>query len=300
VTIDLRDSTVLVTGGRGFIGGAVCHKLNAAGANIFTLSRSESDAKNALSVDLTDEQATLKTCRSVQPDFIIHLASHVVGHRTPEVVSSTFHNNTTSTVNLLLAAAATNCQNIVLTGSLEEPDPDSDWSVPSSPYAASKLAANSYGRMFAALFELSVTILRVFMVYGPGQADTKKLVPYVITSLLRDEKPSFSSGTRLVDWIHVNDVADAYVAALTQPSAIGKTFDVGSGQLTSVRDVISTIFELMNGDTDPEFGGTADRVLEQVRTAKLQPAEEFLNWKPRFELRDGLQNTIDWYKKQPL
>ena len=184
VAAEFRDARVLVTGGRGFIGQALSRRLVDAGATVVTAGRSPGhgdEAGEALVCDLVDPAATQALIAKVQPDVVFHLASHVLGTRTSEVVLSTFHNNTTSTVNVLLSALAQQCGRVVLTGSLEEPEPDGDWPVPSSPYAAAKLAAGSYGRMFAALYEMQVVSLRVYMTYGPGVQDEKKLVPYAVS-----------------------------------------------------------------------------------------------------------------------
>jgi nucleoside-diphosphate-sugar epimerase len=91
-----------------------------------------------------------------------------------------------------------------------------------SPYAAAKFAASAYGRMFHALYHTPVTILRLFMVYGPGQQDLRKLVPYVTLALLKGEMPRVSSGVREVDRIYVDDVAAGYLAAATATGVEGE------------------------------------------------------------------------------
>ena len=90
--------------------------------------------------------------------------------------------------------------------------------------------------MFHALYHTPVTILRLFMVYGPGQQDLSKLVPYVTLSLLKGEMPRVSSGMREVDWIYVDDVAAGYLAAATATGVEGSTMcpavirvDTGTG-----------------------------------------------------------------------
>ncbi len=136
------------------------------------------------------------------------------------------------------------------------------------------------------------------MVYGPGPQDAKKLVPYTITSLLNGDQPQFSSGTRQVDWVYVTDVAEAFVHAAVAPGAAGGTFDVGSGELTSVRKVVETIHELMGAPAMPDFGATQDRPMEQVRRADLSSTRQTLIWSPQTSLRDGLQSTIEWFSRE--
>ncbi len=84
-------------------------------------------------------------------------------------VVPTVKNNLLSTVNLLAAAAETGCHRFVVAGSMEEPT-DPLAAIPNSPYAAAKSASTAYARMFHALYDLPVVVLRLFMVYGPGAA----------------------------------------------------------------------------------------------------------------------------------
>ena len=126
-------------------------------------------------------------------------------------VVPTFTANLTATINLLTALAEAPTPRLTMAGSLEEPD--NLGQPPSSPYAASKAAAYSYSQMFESLYGISVVVPRVFLVYGPGQDDPKKLIPHVVSSLMRGEAPKLSSGTRPVDWVYVNDVAEGLAAA---------------------------------------------------------------------------------------
>lgn len=301
VAAEFRDARVLVTGGRGFIGQALSRRLVDAGATVVTAGRSPGhgdEAGEALVCDLVDPAATQALIAKVQPDVVFHLASHVLGTRTSEVVLSTFHNNTTSTVNVLLSALAQQCGRVVLTGSLEEPEPDGDWPVPSSPYAAAKLAAGSYGRMFAALYEMQVVSLRVYMTYGPGVQDEKKLVPYVIKSLLAGESPQLGEGSRLVDWVYVEDVVDAYLRAARAPDVSGLSIDAGTGVLTSVRDVVLLIYQLMEMTEEPIMGGLQPRQLEQERRADVAASLARTGWKPAHSLEQGLKATIEYFRHQ--
>lgn len=300
--LDLRGSRALVTGGSGFIGGRLCARLVDLGASVVTVSRrpgSVPTGVEAVAADLADLEAARRGIAEASPDIVFHLASHVVGARSVDAVIPTFASNLASTVNLLVAAQEADCRRVILTGSMEEPEPTNEWAIPSSPYAAAKAAAGSYGRMFNALFDLPVVILRVFMVYGPGQADRAKLVPYVITSLLNGIEPKVSSGTREVDWIFVDDVVDAYLAAATKPGILGETLDVGSGQLLSVRSIVESIYSVMKQTTRPRFGDAPDRPMEQVRRADVSRTERLLGWTPSTALSDGLARTVSWYSAQP-
>jgi len=133
--------------------------------------------------------------------------------------------------NLLIAGAENSAGRMVLAGSFEEPD-EVD-TAPCSPYAAAKWAASGYARMFHALYQVPVVVAKIFMVYGPGQLDYTKLIPYVTLSLLRGEAPMLSSGARLVDWIYVDDVVDGLIGCAQAPGIEGRT--VNSDQARCIR-----------------------------------------------------------------
>lgn len=293
----LEGQQALVTGASGFIGSRLCSRLLEAGAEVHAVSRSpqESDAVRWRATDLSDTEGTLALIQGIKPDLIFHLASHVSGSRGLDVVLPTLYANLVSTVNVLVAAAEVGCGRVLLAGSLEEPDSEDPQPVPVSPYAAAKFAAGAYGRMFHSLHGVPVVMLRIFMVYGPGQRDESKLVPYVITSLLRGQSPELSSGTRLVDWVYVDDVVDALIASTATEQALGETLDVGSGSLTPIRGVVEEIVRLMGPAVEPRFGALPDRPRERIRVADIDRTQAVLGWAPRTPLGDGLAATVDWY-----
>jgi nucleoside-diphosphate-sugar epimerase len=247
---------------------------------------------------LDDIEAVRILFKAARPEFVFHLASHVAGSRLIELVLPTFTANLTSTVNLLTAATELGCERILLTGSLEEPEPGPEHAVPSSPYAAAKFAASAYGRMFHALYNTPVVILRLFMVYGPGQQDLRKLVPYVTLSLLKGQTPELSSGVRKVDWIYVEDVVAGYLAAATAKGVEGSTIDLGSGRLDTVRTVVEELAGLINPRIQPLFGSIPERALEQTRMADVERSFSLLGWRTQVSLRDGLARTAEWYREQ--
>ncbi len=291
---------VLVIGGRGFIGSHLCRRLEGTGADVHVISRqparNQSDGKQWWQADATDAHALRGVVDASSPDVIYHLASYVIGARTLEAVEPTFRNNLLSTVNVLSVAAEAEGVVVVMTGSQEEPDFQDQECVPCSPYAAAKWAGAGYARMFHALFGLRLVNLRLFMVYGPGQQDVRKLVPSVILSLLRGEVPQLSSGRRRVDWVYVSDVVEALIAAPETRAVDGTPIEVGSGRLVSVRGVVEKLVELMDSVVEPRFGALPDRPLEQERVAETERARHLLGWQASMSLEDGLRHTIAWYR----
>ena len=233
--------------------------------------------------------------RKVQPATVYHLASHVMGAPDLQHVLPTFRANLQSSVNLLTAAAETGCGRLVMTGSLAEPEPSRGEMFPVAPYAAAKWASSGYARMFHALYGVPVVLARVFMVYGPAQKDLSKLIPYSILSLLQGKSPAISSGERLVDWIYVDDVVEAYLALADSPGIEGRTVEIGSGKLISIREIVGRVAHLVGRGIEPTFGALPDRPMEPVRIAAVEQTREMIGWSPKTQLTHGLSRTIAWY-----
>jgi nucleoside-diphosphate-sugar epimerase len=134
------------------------------------------------------------------------------------------------------------------------------------------------------------------MVYGVGQTDLTKLVPYVTTAFLGGEQPKLSSGVRLVDWIWVDDVVDGLIACALTSGAKGRTIDLGSGELCSIRKLVEELRELIPGAPEALFGAVPDRPLERVKKADVATSYQLLGWAPSTALRVGLRRTVDWYR----
>ncbi len=296
----LSGQRVLVTGARGFIGAHLCRALVALGSSVHGTSRqpivtADPTGMRWHSLDLGDATGVSELVERLRPDVVFHLASAVTGARDLGQVLPTFNANLASTVHLLAAATRVGCQRFVQAGSLEEPEPG-EVTAPASPYAAAKFAASAYARMFHQLYATPVVLARLFMVYGPAQNDEKKLIPYLIRSLLAGESPKLSSGTRPVDWIYVDDVVAGLLRAAVVDGVVGQRVDLGSGALVTIRAVVSELYAQLAPDQTPPFGTLPDRPLEQVRVAQADATHSLLGWHARTPLPEGLAKTIAWYR----
>lgn len=298
---ELLGAPVLVTGASGFIGSHLCRRLLIEGASVHGVSRefrqSRTEGLHWWKADLGNACEVRDLVQSARPQIIFHLASHVAGARELSKVLPTFHDNLASTVHLLTSATEQKCRRIVIAQSSEEPLQLDGATIPCSPYAAAKWAGSAYGRMFHALFQTPVVMPRIFMTYGPDQKDLNKLVPYVTLALLRGQAPKLTSGSRLADWIYVEDVVEGLVRSALVPGLEGSAFDLGTGTLTSVREVAQVIGEIAAAGVELDFGSFPDRPLEQQRPADTTFATTRLSWAPRTSLRDGLLATVRWYQE---
>jgi UDP-glucose 4-epimerase len=292
VTVEGR--RVLVTGGRGFIGAHLLRRLASRGAEVHAVSRTGREAPGVTwwQCDLTDAEATTTLLRRVTPDVVLHLASEVAGAREPGLVLPMLRANLAGAVHLMTAAVERSGTRVVLAGSMEEPKPGE---APSSPYAAAKVAATGYAEMFHSLWGLPVTTLRIAMAYGPDQPDHRKLIPYVITSLLAGRAPELGDGTRAVDWVYIDDVVEAFVAAASSPAAPGAVLEIGSGVPVTINEVVSNLVDIVGSDVAPRFGAIPGRTGESARIADPEGAAALIGWRPTVSLPEGLWRTVRWY-----
>ena len=156
--------------------------------------------------------------------------------------------------------------------------------------------AASCASTVAELGGLPTTVLRLSMVYGPGDVRRDRLMPYVIDSLQRGIAPEVGSGRRRIDWIYVDDVVNALVAAAVEPRALGSTLEIGSGEPRSVRDIVTLVANASGSDVHLRFSSDADSRDLDV-TVDPSSACTHLHWSAATDLPVGINRTVAWYAR---
>lgn len=289
---------VLVTGASGFLGRRLCAQLRRGGAEIHAASRSRDgegeDGTRWWRLAMADAGAVEQLVRDTKPELIFHLSGLSNGAPSLDLVQPTFQSQLASTVNILTAAARSGCQRVILIGSLEEPIGGAEDAVAASPYGAAKWGAGMYARMFYRLYQTPVVTARIYMAYGPGQAE-EKIIPYTIRSLLEGKPPRLSSGRRRLDWVYVDDAVEGLVQAAVAEGVVGRTLEFGSGFAVSIREVVDEIVAILEPTVRPIFGAVSDRPTDIVRVADTKTAAQLLGWRTRTSLAEGLRRTVGWY-----
>lgn len=170
---------------------------------------------------------------------------------------------------------------------------------PTTIYAANKVAFEAYLQAYYSLFNFPVIIFRPVTVYGPKQ-HPGWLIPRVITRALMGEKVQITGdGSVKRDWIFVGDLCDVLIKTLTfnKASIYSEVFNIGTGEEKTVLEVVSSILKRLNKPQSiiefiPPRSGEIPRQITSATKAR-----KTLKWEPKVGFFEGLEKTINWYKK---
>jgi UDP-glucose 4-epimerase len=170
---------------------------------------------------------------------------------------------------------------------------------PISPYASTKHMTELYARMYNDLYQLETVSLRYFNVYGPGQSPNLEyaaVIPEFILAMLQGRRPViFGDGTQSRDFVYVDDVVEANLAAASLPGIAGQTVNVGNGTEHSINDLVSMLNEIMGTGLPPVYRPRRER--DPVRSvAATERSRHVLHFVPQVSLRQGLEHTVSWFR----
>jgi len=295
---------VLVTGATGFIGRNVLAPLISSGYEVHAVYAASSVEKLSgvywHQVNLLDKKAVSNLLVKVQPTHLLHFAWYADPGKFWNSIEN--YRWLESSISLLLEFHRNGGQRVVMAGTCAEYDWNygicSEYTTPrkpSTPYGVCKNALQEILNSYAGQFKLSSAWGRVFFLYGPGE-NPAKLVSSVINSLLKGEVANCSTGSQKRDFMHVSDVASAFVALLN--SDVDGVVNVGSGQSTSVREIVVKIANMLKAEDRINFGAipTADNESQNIE-ADVSRLNNLVGWKPTYDLSSGLMNTVQYWQK---
>ncbi len=305
----LSGSTVLITGGLGFIGSHLVRRLIAEGCDVHVFGNSEthnvSDILEQIKIHVVDlrrfEDITREIVK-INPVKIFHLAAYVNVSRSLDS-GMMIENNFGGTVNLLKAAESVDYDCFINTGTCEEygtnPVPFTEDQVPNpvSPYSVSKVKTTIFCQSYQKDTGRPVITLRPFLTYGPFQRNNF-LIPYVITSALFNNEIKTTKGEQAREFNYVSDIIEGYVLASLSDGAVGEIINIGNGKEYKIRDVIGKILEIVGSKVkvDSSLPYRAGEAMHFY--CSNDKARKLLGWRPKTSLDDGLKKTIEWYKQK--
>jgi len=311
----LNGKKVLITGATGFVGANLVRMVLKQGSDVYIITRKKSDKwriddvlgeiaeyNTDFNIDLLDCDKLNRIIRRIRPDIIYHTATYG-GRPGQKDAIKIVQTNLVGTINLIKACQKFGFDLFVNTGSSSEYGikeramQEGDLLEPVNDYGISKSAATQYCRAVARNKGLPIVTLRLFSPYGSYEESTR-LIPSVILSCLRGEKPKISSPYFVRDFVYIQDVLDAYAKLSDVPDLGGEVFNIGSGKQCTVGDVANMIIELSGCCMELEMGMPQGWPNEPKKwEADISKANDILGWMPKYSMEKGLAETIRWFEK---
>ncbi|HKZ77088.1 MAG TPA: NAD-dependent epimerase/dehydratase family protein [Pyrinomonadaceae bacterium] len=315
------DRKVLVTGATGFVGAHLTARLVKEAAHVVCLQR---DFVPNGPLDLLDLRRSVTIVNGQVEDYclmqrvlseyevesVFHLAAQTLVGAANRAPLSTFESNIRGTYGLLEACrSGQTVKRIVVASSDKAYGTHSDLPYREGtpldglfPYDASKVCTDVLARSFANTYGLPVAVTRFANIYGPADLNLSRIIPGTIVSVLRDEPPLIrSDGTPLRDFVYVDDAVTGYLQLAENISAVkGEAFNFGSGSPVRILDLATRIIKLA-GKQD----SLSPKVLSPTKIAgeidtqylSAEKIERQLGWRPTIKLDEGLNSTIEWYRR---
>lgn len=303
---------IVVTGVAGFVGSNLTKRLLDQGYAVTGI-----DNLSAGTVENVDQRVEFHKADIRAPeiyplfegaDAVFHLAAKTC---LPECMSNPLEAasiNVVGTLNVLEAARMAHVRKVIYADTSAEYEGINQFPTPEEQirpvgvYAASKHGGATFCESYTELYEMNVTIVRYFNVYGPAQ-DWRRVVPPVMSSfiirMLQGERPIiYGTGEKRRDFIYVDDVNDLHLVILEDHRADGQIFNIGSGVNFSVNEIYQLVEGLLNTGLqpiyEPDLPGEAQITLADIAAAKV------LGWKPRVAINEGLRRTIEYLQSRVL
>lgn len=299
---------IVVTGAAGFVGANLVRRLLHDGGDVHVLLRpgtrtwrldSVMPHLDARSVDLEDRDGVDRAIAAIQPQIVFHLATHGA-YPSQHDARRIFRTNVEGTINLVEACRRHGFRTFVNAGSSseygasEQPMCEDAPLRPNSHYAIAKAATTHYCAYRARSENLPIVTLRLFSVYGAWEEPTR-LMPTLAMSLLDHRLPPLVSRSTARDFVHVDDVVDAFLLAADRPDLAGHVFNVGTGVQHTIEDVVHMALAITGQSIEPVWNSMPARSWDATHwVADPSKAAARLQFRAALDLRAGLAHTLEW------
>lgn len=311
-----EERTVLVTGGAGFIGSQIADHLMDSGAFVRVIDDMSNGSKDNLAqwqdnerfqliiADIREPQKVKEALKGV--DHIFHEAAKVSVPASVKHPTLTVDVNAKGTSVLLDECRKTDVKKVVVASSSSVygdtptlPKTEDMPLKPLSPYAASKLAEEKLAIAFCETYDLDVTALRYFNVYGPRQRSGTYagVISIFIRQALTGKPVTIDGdGQQSRDFTFVDDVVACNLLAATNPKAKGEVYNVGGGSRITIEELADRIIEITGSSSKKEFGPPRPGDVRHS-LAGIDKAKDQLGYDPETDMDEGLRETVKWVRE---
>ena len=310
-------STVLVTGGAGFIGSELVRQLASRGGRVLVVDNLVNGRRENLTEVLSDRVQLLtvdvRHLAAIEPHLgdvrvVYHLACLGVRHSVHSPVEN-HEVNATATLHLLAACRAAGVPRFVYVSSSEvygtakwAPMTEDHPTLPCTVYGASKLAGECYARAYYRTYGYPTVVIRPFNTYGPRshhEGDSGEVIPkFLLRCLAGKPMVIFGDGTQTRDFTYVSDSAAGIILAGEHDNAVGDTVNLGFGSEVTINELARHVAEVA-GRPDAAIEHDLPRPGDVLRLyADMSHARVSIGYAPTTTLRQGLERLLAWYHQQ--
>jgi len=301
----------LVTGASGFVGSNLIRKLIDDNNELTILIRDNSDLWRindllpkiqTIKTDFSNYEKLEKLISDVDPNFVYHLGTYG-GYPFQTSIEKIAQVNIINTIKLFKSLSKCNGLELVINfGSSSEYGPKSnpmnenDEAMPITPYGISKLTQTKFAKFYSENTNLPIVTLRLFSVFGPFE-EPGRLIFDIITSIIKGKTIELSSPFPRRDFVYVSDVIEAIETITNAKNIVGDIFNIGSGVMHSVEDVVNNALKIAKSDNKISWDVKQKRVFDDMIpwVSDTQKTKKILKWEPKYSLADGLELTYKWY-----
>jgi UDP-N-acetylglucosamine/UDP-N-acetyl-alpha-D-glucosaminouronate 4-epimerase len=304
----------VVTGGAGFIGSNTVDELVRRGHSVVVLDdlssgREEnlSEIRNKITLikgSITDIEVVRKAMH--EAEYVLHLAARTSVPRSVKDPIETNKINIDGTLNVLVAAKEMKVKRVIFAASSSAygetptlPKVETMRPQPISPYGVTKYVGELYGQAFGRCYGLENVALRYFNIFGPRQDPSSPysgVLAKFCTAFLEEIQPVvFGDGEQTRDFTYVDNAVQANLLACEAPNVSGKTFNVGTGERTSLNEVLRALGKIAGKPQEAKYDPARDGDIRDSQ-ADISQAREFLGYDPQVGFEEGLSRTLEWYR----
>lgn len=324
MTTSKKKKTILVTGGAGFIGSTIVDRLVSKGENVVVLDNLSTGEKKYINKnaqfikgDITDTKKLHSVFKKYNFDAVLHIAGSASTINSFANPYSDIDTNFIGTVNVVLLCLKYKVTRLLYASSMtvygtpqKLPIQETHPCAPISYYGIGKYAAERFVLATSQRKDLpnkiDVTAFRMFNVYGPRQSlanPYQGVMAIFIGNVLRNEPIIiFGDGKQARDFIHVEDVASAWISSIDNKKSFNEVINLGYGYKTSINTLVKTIVKTCNKNpkTYPILYKAQRPGDQRFMQADIKRAQKLLGFKPKYSLAVGLSKTLAWAKEEML
>lgn len=308
---NFNNSNLLIVGGTGFIGSKVAKKALRNGLKVTVISKhsyphnKRINCVDYINVDISREKDLHHILKDRVFEYVLNLGGYVDHKNFSEGGKEVFETHFNGTLNLVKSINKNTLKCFIQIGSSDEyganiaPQEENQRELPISPYSIAKTSATHFLQMLYRTERFPVVILRLFLVYGPGQ-DSSRFLPQIIKGCFSGKEFETSLGEQLRDFCYIDDITDGILRAMKCDNVNGKIINLASGDPISIRTVIEKV-QTYIGKGNPKFGKISYRSGENMSLyADTSRAEHLLGWRSNTTIEDGIKKTVDHYRVHDL